>query len=136
MADAQRFSEPIFLTLDDVLRIHDHQIAEYGGKDGILDINQVESAIAQPCQTFGGAFLHPDVPSMAAAYFYYLAAGHGFEDGNKRTGVHASLVFLGLNGIEIEWDDDEVEELALNVASCQIEKDEVVAFFSQLLSND
>lgn len=135
MSEATAVGEPIFLTLDEVLQIHDHQITAYGGENGIRDLDLIESAIAQPRQAFGGVLLHSDVASMAAAYFYHLIANHGFVDGNKRTGVHASLVFLGLNGIDIEWQADEVEELAMSVAEHTSEKSVVEAFFRRLLAN-
>ncbi len=127
--------EPIFLTLDEVLQIHHHQIATYGGDDGVREVGLIESAIAQPRQSFDGVFMHPDVASMAAAYFFHIIANHGFVDGNKRTGVHASVVFLELNGLEVEWDQDEVESLAMGVANSQTTKDDVIGFFTRLLSD-
>lgn len=39
---------PIFLTLNEILKIHQDQIARYGGSDGVLNQGNLESAIAQP----------------------------------------------------------------------------------------
>ncbi|MFO0915749.1 MAG: hypothetical protein U0795_22505 [Pirellulales bacterium] len=58
---------PIFLTLDDVLESHAHQIAAYGGVDGIHDLGLLESAVLQPSAMFGGSYLHTDLFEMAAA---------------------------------------------------------------------
>jgi death-on-curing protein len=105
-----------FLTLDEVLHIHQYQIEHFGGDADIRDIRLIESAIAQPMQRFGGQYLHPDIASMAAAYLFHIVGDHPFVDGNKRTGMHAAIVFLGLNGIEIEVPVDEAEELILRIA--------------------
>lgn len=60
--------EPLFLTLDEVLEIHSQQTELYGGSDGVRDPAGLESAVAMPMATFGGEFLHPTIPSIAAAY--------------------------------------------------------------------
>lgn len=91
--------EPRFLTVDEVLEIHENQIARYGGTSGLANHGLLDSAVAQPKMTFGGTFLHPDLPSMAAAYLFHLVQNHAFSDGNKRTGAEACLVFLYLNGM-------------------------------------
>lgn len=58
-----------FLTLEEVLEIHDDQINRYGGASGIQDFGLLESALAQPQTIFGGSFLHTDLFEIAAAYF-------------------------------------------------------------------
>ncbi len=136
MSQFEKFDEPVFLRLEEVLEIHAYQVDHFGGDPAVLNMGLVESAIAQPRQMFAGNYLHPDLASMAAAYLYHLTLNHGFADGNKRTGVHAALVFLGLNGIdEIDWDMNEVEALSLGVASGQIRKEQVIAFFQKLLED-
>jgi death-on-curing protein len=64
--------EPLFLTLDEVLEIHTQQIELHGGADGVRDAAGLESAVATPIATFAGQFLHPTVPSMAAAYLLHI----------------------------------------------------------------
>ena len=48
-----------------------------------------------------------------------------FVDGNKRTGLVATLVFLGLNGRRLEAADDELTDLVLGVAAGRISKADV-----------
>ena len=62
----------------------------------------LESAVAQPRQTFGGADLYPSLAAKAAALAHALDLGHPFVDGNKRIGHAAMEVFLMLNYFEIE----------------------------------
>ena len=120
---------PIFLDLDMVLRIHRSLIDRYGGTEGLRDAGLLHSAIAMPQASFGGEPLHKNLFEMAAAYLYHLVQNHPFLDGNKRTGAAAAIVFLDLNGIEIEADEDGLVELTLRVASGQAGKAEIAGFF-------
>ena len=95
--------EPLFLTVDEVLRLHDYQITHFGGEPAVLDVGLLESAISQPSATWEGKFLHEDIAAMAAAYLYHIVKNHPFADGNKRTGTHAAIAFLGMNDIEVDY---------------------------------
>ena len=79
------FMEPVFLSLDEILEIHEQQIERYGGSQGLRDAAALESAVATPQATFGGEFLHTSIPAMAAAYLFHLCQNHAFIDGNERT---------------------------------------------------
>jgi len=91
-------ADPLFLSLDEVLSLHIDQLRLFGGSAGIRDQGALESAVAMPAATFAGAFLHPDIFQMAAAYAFHIAENQPFIDGNKRTGLNAALVFLDING--------------------------------------
>jgi death-on-curing protein len=86
-----RFMEPLSLSLDEVLEIHEQQIERYGGSAGLRDAAGLESAVAMPQATFGGEFLHTSIPAMAAAYLFHLCQNHPFIDGNKRAGANAAI---------------------------------------------
>jgi death on curing protein len=120
--------EPRFLTLDEVLEMHEQQIEIYGGSHGLRDPGALESAIAVPQSTFGGEYLHPTLWMMAAAYLYHLVQNHAFIDGNKRIGANAAVTFLYLNDWELNSSEDEFAELVLGVAQGQIHKEEIAAF--------
>jgi len=94
--------DPDFLTVDDLIRVHEMEIEKYGGLDGLRDKALLESAIGMPQASFGGAFLCEDLFTMAAAYAYHIAQNQPFLDGNKRTGLAAALLFLEFNGTVIE----------------------------------
>ncbi len=119
---------PVFLTLDEVLALHADQIERYGGRPGLREAGLLESALAAPQATFDGAYLHPSLPEMAAAYLYHLAKNHPFLDGNKRIGLAAALAFLGLNGLWLEADPDALADLVLAVAAGKADKAEVAVF--------
>ncbi|MGA8891801.1 MAG: type II toxin-antitoxin system death-on-curing family toxin [Anaeromyxobacteraceae bacterium] len=119
---------PAFLSLDEVLALHAEQIRLYGGSAGVRDLGLLESAIGSPRATFGGAFLHGTVPEMAGAYLFHLVRNHPFVDGNKRTGLATAIAFLGLNGLWLEADPDDLTELVLGVARGNVSRAEVSEF--------
>jgi len=114
-----------FLTTEDVLSIHADQIEQYGGEDGVRDLGLLEAAVAMPRASFGGAFLHADMFEMAAAYLFHIVQNHPFVDGNKRAGTAAALVFLDLNGIEVNIAEDALVALVLSVAQGQTDKPQI-----------
>ena len=91
---------PRWLTADIVIAIHAASIAQFGGSAGIRDRGLLESAIARPLNLY--AYDTPDIFTLAAAYGYGITQNHAFVDGNKRTGLAAMAVFLGLNGYTFE----------------------------------
>jgi death on curing protein len=90
-------SEPIFLELDEVSRLHARSLAEHGGSEGVRDQGLIESALASAKNTF--YYANGDLFDVAASYAFHLAESQAFIDGNERTGVAAALVFLARNGI-------------------------------------
>ena len=119
---------PRFLTVDEVLYIHRRTIEEHGGSVELRDRGLLESAVAMPAARFAGAFLHSDVPAMAAAYLFHLCKNHPFVDGNKRIALAACDIFLELNGWELIATDPMLETLTLSTADSSITKDEVITF--------
>lgn len=118
-----------FLSVKEVLRIHRILINLYGGSHDVRSMELLESALGQPGISFGGELLHPDLPSMTAAYFYHIIKNHPFIDGNKRTGSVAALFFLRLNNCTTDISQDQLIELALGVATSKISKDELTQIF-------
>ncbi len=117
--------EITFLTLDDVLELHSDQLARYGGNEGFIDRNVVESALAQPLARMFGEYLHTDLPEMAAAYLFHFAASQGFADGNKRTAAVCAGVFLARNGYRLGCTDEELYEVTIQVANKRMLKPQI-----------
>src|SRR4051812_30604883 len=121
--------QPHFLTLEQAVKIHDRQIAAYGGEPSVRDITLLQSALAMPAASFGGEFLHPNLAAMGAAYLFHIVSNHPFVDGNKRTGAAASRVFMLMNDAEFSPPAKEFEELVLTVARGEASKEVVTEFF-------
>jgi len=120
----------IFLSVADVIEIHERVIVEFGGHAGLRDRGLLESAVAMPHAMFSEQYLHPELPDMAAAYHFHLCANHPFADGNKRVAVTAAEVFLLANGLELHCTDGELEEITLGVASSLLTKEQVTEFYA------
>ena len=120
-----------FLTLEDVLFLHEDRIARYGGMRGVRDIGLLQSALGMPSATFSGALLHESMPHMAAAYLFHIAKNHPFLDGNKRTALAAAIAFLGVNGWSLDADPDELIETVLGMAAGTISKPALAVFFEE-----
>jgi death-on-curing protein len=117
-----------YLSLIEVLELHEAVIASSGGARGIRDIGALESAISQPRLTFEQADLYPDIFSKAAALCFSFVMNHAFVDGNKRVGHAAMEVFLILNGLEIGATVDEQERIILDLASGRLTREELTAW--------
>jgi death-on-curing protein len=120
-----------FLTLSEVLLILEDQIRNYGGVYGARDINLLSSAIYMPKSSFDGQYLHETIPAMAAAYAFHICQNHPFIDGNKRAALASSLVFLDINGYELNCDDETLYNEILSVAKGEIKKDELILFYEK-----
>lgn len=123
---------PLFLDLDRVLRTHVSLIERYGGEEGVRDVGLLHSAIAVPQASFGGELLHQDLFEMAAAYLYHIVQNHPFVDGNKRTGAAAAIIFLAMNGVDLEADEPGLVDLTVAVARGEVGKSEIAEFFRGL----
>ena len=115
-----------YLTLAEVLELHRSVLERWGGAGGIRDVNALESALAQPRQSFGGIDLYPDLATKAVALCFSLVLNHPFVDGNKRVGHAAMEVFLLLNGHELRATVDEQEQLMLRLAAGHLKRDALV----------
>jgi len=122
-------ANPIFLSLGEVIEIHRDQIERYGGDPGIRDLGLLQSALAMPAAGFGGRYLHTNLFEMASAYIFHITQNRPFIDGNKRTGTVASVVFLSLNGVDVEADEEEFERTVFGVAEGKLDKAAVAEFF-------
>jgi death-on-curing protein len=121
----------IFLSVEDVLLLHSDTMSHEGGLSGIRDHGLLDAAVAMPRQQFGGEYLHPDLPAMAAAYLYHLAQNHPFHDGNKRVAVMAAYVFLDVNGWDLDVPPSELETITRQVASGDTRKDDLIKWMEQ-----
>ena len=99
-----------YLSVTQVLYIHNQMIKQFGGSAGIRDIGLVESALGRPNTSFDGQDLYTDIFGKAAALLQSLLKNHPFVDGNKRTALTSAGLFLRINGwILINNHEKEVE---------------------------
>jgi death-on-curing protein len=111
--------------------MHDRQLAEHGGLDGIRDRNVIESALARPLNL--AAYGSPDAADLAAAYAFGLARNHGFADGNKRTAWVVARLFLADNGGRLKFDPLDAVRTMEGVAGGSIDEAAMAAWFRERL---
>jgi death-on-curing protein len=113
-----------YLTVNEVLQLYRQAMDKSGGTVGILSMEALESAVAQPRATFDGKELYPSLGEKAAALGFSLVMNHAFVDGNKRVGHAGMEIFLVLNGFQINASVDEQEQIVLQLAAGKLERGE------------
>ena len=116
----------IILSKEQIIKLHDHLIAETGGLNGIRDDGLLDSALNAPFQSFDGVDAFPSIQQKAARLGYGIVKNHAFNDGNKRIGAHTMLVFLALNKIELDYTRDEFVSVILSVADVKCSFNELL----------
>ncbi|GAA0705848.1 type II toxin-antitoxin system death-on-curing family toxin [Dokdonella soli] len=111
-----------------ILAIHERQIAEHGGTQGVRDEALLESALARPRQLLAYGEPAPDLADLAAALAHGLARNHPFLDGNKRTAAVACETFLNLNGVDLVADDVELYPQYLGLAEGSLPAEDFAAW--------
>lgn len=104
-----------------LLAVHDMQLAEHGGAEGLRDAALLDSALAKPLNL--AAYGEPDAAALAASYGYGIARNHAFIDGNKRTALVAAELFLRVNGWQLIASDPDCIFTMLAVASGDLTED-------------
>ena len=120
-----------YLSLREILELHDKIIEVSGGARGMRDMRALESAINQPRVTFNRTDLYPDIIAKAAALCFFLVMNHPFVDGNKRIGHAAMETFLILNGFEIEATIDDQEKIILDLAAGKVDREQFTVWLSK-----
>lgn len=116
----------IRLSKPQIFLLHEQLIAETGGSSGLRDEGMLDSALNAPFQTFGGEDVYPSLQKKAARLCFGLVKNHPFLDGNKRIGAHVMLVFLALNGIELQHTQTELSDVILQLAAGTIQSSDLL----------
>jgi len=119
-------TEPDWITLDLALAIHDEQLGEHGGAEGVRDQGLLESALARPRNAWG--YGTTDLSALAASLCYGIARNHPFIDGNKRTAYVATETFLLLNGLMLTSSDAESVAAMLDLAAGEMSEEDFAAW--------
>ena len=114
------------LTKRQIILLHEQLINETGGSHGLQDEGVLESALSAPFQEFEAFSPYPSIQQKAARLAYGLIMNHPFIDGNKRIGAHTMLAMLLLNGIELEYTQQELIDIILEVAAGNVGYDDLL----------
>jgi death-on-curing protein len=110
-------SEPIWIEEDLVLAIHNRQLVEHGGADGVRDESLLHSALGRP-----RAYADSDIVALAAIYTAGIVQNHPFVDGNKRTGFVVGVLFLELNGYRFRASEEAAAQAMIELAAGRLDE--------------
>lgn len=116
-----------------ITAVHDRQLGEHGGAEGVRDAGGIDSALARPVNL--ASYGTPDVAELAAAYAYGLAKSHGFVDGNKRTAWITARLFLADNGYHLSFEPVEAIRVMEGVAGGAVTETELAGWFRNRLQD-
>jgi len=117
------------ISLEQLVWMHTVAVTEFGGSNGIRDRGLLESALARPSASFGGLY---DTPfKRAAALAESQVLNPGFVDGNKRTAMYAMAAWLEREGYLIEAARGELRDLALSIASHDLDTAQIATWLAQ-----
>jgi death-on-curing protein len=122
---------PVWMDALDAVVAHDRELAAHGGSAGIRDAGLLESALARPRNIRAYAEEKPSLVRLAAAYASGISSNHPFVDGNKRTALLVSFVFLDINGMEINATQEDAYLTILGLAAGEISEDQLTLWFER-----
>ncbi len=117
-----------YLTIEQVIELHDEMLKRYGGLPGVRNKNLLWSAIDAPKAAMFGQEMYPSIYEKAAAYLYHLVCNHPFNDANKRISFTVTLVFLEVNNAKQAFKIEDLEDLVIAVAKGKETKERITRF--------
>ena len=116
----------ITLNEEQIKRLHKKLLDATGGLDGIRNEAMLDSALSAAFQTFDGVELYPSTAAKIARISYGLVCNHPFVDGNKRIGTYAMMILLELNHIVVDFSDDDIIQIGLELASGKMQETQLL----------
>jgi len=120
-----------YLSIEEVLFIHDQAVKRFGGSFGIRDIGLLESALSRPQASFGGQDLYETIFDKSAALMHSLLKNHPFIDGNKRTALATVGIFLKINGYSLINNHKEEVVFTMSVETNSLSLEEIAAWLKK-----
>ena len=115
-----------YISIAQVLQLHNKMIQETGGDDGIRDHALLESALYNALSTFDGEELYPGIEEKCANVCFCIVKNHPFVDGNKRMGLFIMLILLEYNGVVLKYEQNELINLGLGIADSSCNQEYII----------
>lgn len=113
--------------ISDVIRLHDSIVGQFGGMGGIQDAKLLSSALEQPFTGLSdGTEFFETIEKKAGVLLQSLIKFHPFIDGNKRTGVAITQIYLLESGYHCDFTQTEIVDFAVAVADNRYTLDEII----------
>lgn len=118
-----------YLSIEEILRLHFQVVEEYGGSHGVRDESRLASVEQAPKQKVFGVEQYGTLHEKAAVYTRNIISDHPFNDGNKRTGITVTGVFLLRNGVRLTATPKDLEDFAVSVATNHLDVQAIATWF-------
>jgi len=122
-----------YLSKEEIIRINKNQDVHFGGNfvppHNFLHEDNLDYLLEAVQSELFGEPMYPEIYQKAGLYMFNIIANHIFQDGNKRTGLQASMIFLGMKNYKLHAFDDTLIEFTLSVASGELTLAEVQDWF-------
>lgn len=120
-----------YLDIARIIELHDDLIALYGGLGGVQNGGQLDSVLNH----IQNDDLYPTMIDKATHLMFGIIMFHCFTDGNKRTGIASTSLFLWMNGIELPDFESKMEDIAVGVAKWLIDKNWLRAILESIFTS-
>lgn len=126
-----------YLTKAEVIAINHNQVMLFGGNfvppNNFLHEENLDYLLEAVQAEMFGEPLYPAIHQKAGLYMFNIIGNHIFQDGNKRTGLQAAIIFLLYNNHEFlrTVNDDLLTNFTLAVASAEHTLETVQNWFSE-----
>ncbi len=120
----------IYLTLEEILRLHFQLIEDFGGSHGVRNEGRLQSVVVTPKHSIFGKEQYPTIFDKAAVYLRNIVGDHPFSDGNKRTAITVCGIFLLRNGYDLIAKPKMLEDFAVKVATDNLDIDEIAIWLN------
>lgn len=118
-----------YLSMSEVLELHEMTIEKHGGKSGVRDMGLLESALLR-CQSG----YYNSLAEQGASLLQSLCMNHCFVDGNKRIALLSTVIFFKMNGHSLKVSNKEIVSFIVNdIIISKIEMDQISDWLSQKL---
>lgn len=114
-----------YLSLEEVVFLHDEIVKATGGSLGVRDLNLLSSAVMRPQASFGGEDLYTSIFDKAACLMHSLVLNHAFVDGKKRTGLAAASLLLEVNGYFVDLKLNKTFQFVLKITKEKLSVEQI-----------
>jgi death-on-curing protein len=127
--------EPIWIREFEVLALHLRMLSQFGGSEGVRDAGLLEFALSRPKDRYAYSETPSNLAELAAAYTFWICRNHPFVDGNKRTAMIVSFLFIEFNGEEVTATQEEAYLTFFSLAAGKLSEEELANWFTKNITS-
>jgi len=120
----------LYLSISEVLELHEMTIEKHGGKSGVRDMGLLESALLRSQSGY-----YSSLAEQGASLLQSLCMNHCFVDANKRITLLSTIIFFKMNGYTLKVSSKEIVSFIVNdIIISKIEMNQISDWLSEKLN--